>query len=184
MGSIDRYRLRYHCVALFLGSLVFTFVELRPARAQEAVESHLRDDLALVRIFVRAIHAQSHLGLETVLPHDVMPTKIDPGLKDLQSRLIPLPFSSFRLLSSVTEEINLRKKALVHLPLGQTLAFRPMSSDSNKVSLWLSWKDMKGGEILGTKIQISPKETILTGTDGNEDEGYILAIRAEPVPGK
>lgn len=178
------YRLGYHCFALLLSSLALALVHLNATHAQVAVDSAAREDLALVRIFVRAIHAKSHLGLETVLPHDVMPTKVDPGLKDLHSRLTSLPFSSFRLLSSVTEEINLRKKALVHLPHGQTLAFRPMSSEPNRVSLWLSWRTTQGGEILGTKIQIRPKETILTGTDGNEDEGYILAIRAEPLTGK
>lgn len=184
MVGKERRILGCTCLRLLTGSLWAILLWYTPAFAEDTKASRTGEDLSIVRIFVRAIHAESHLGLETVLPHDVMPTKFDPGLKDLHPRLSSLPFSSFRLLASLTEDINVRKKALVHLPRGQTLAFRPMSSEPDRVSLWLSWKDGQGSEILGTKIQVNPRETILTGTDGNEDEGYILAIRAEPLPGK
>ena len=103
---------------------------------------------------------------------------MEESLSDLKSQLALLPFSAFHLISSKEEEISLKKKESFRLPNGQSLTFRPMYMEKERVGMWLSWKDTDGSDILNTRIHFNADESVLTGTDYLENEGRILAIRA------
>lgn len=108
-------------------------------------------------------------------------TQLDPALKDIEGRLINLPFSRFQLLASKNETITIKQKNSLQLPNGQKLTFRPMYMDHKKVGLWLNWRDKDGSEILNTRVHFDSNESVVTGTDCAHDQGLILAIKAEQV---
>ena len=103
---------------------------------------------------------------------------LEDALADLKPQLILLPFSTFHLIDSKEEEISLKKKESFRLPNGQTLTFRPMYMEKERVGMWLSWKDTDGSDILNTRIHFDADDSVLTGTDYHDNEGRILAIRA------
>jgi hypothetical protein len=107
---------------------------------------------------------------------------VDGALADLQPKLAHLPFSHFHLLSRKEETITLRKKNSLQLPNGQSLVFRPIYMDTQKVGLWLNWRDKDGSEILNTRLHFDSQDSVLTGTDCAHNEGLILAINAVAVP--
>lgn len=107
--------------------------------------------------------------------------QLDPELKDIESRLINLPFSRFQLLASKNETITIKQKNSLQLPNGQKLTFRPMYMDHKKVGLWLNWRDKDGSEILNTRVHFDSNESVVTGTDCAHDQGLILAIKAQQV---
>jgi len=106
---------------------------------------------------------------------------IDSSLADLRPKLAQLSFTSFRLLCSKQERISLMHKAVIHLPRGQSLAFRPVYMDNKRVGLWLNWKDANDGDILNTRIHFDTDDSVLTGTDSSHNSGLILAIKAVPL---
>jgi hypothetical protein len=139
-----------------------------------------------VMLSVRAIQASAPLeqDKETAARSDAKqpnPTQIDPELKDLEGRLINLPFSRFQLLASKEETITIKQKNSLQLPNGQKLTFRPMYMDRKKVGLWLNWRDRDGSEILNTRVHFDSNESVVTGTDCAHDQGLILAIKAVQV---
>lgn len=131
-----------------------------------------------IKLVVRTIHASG----ARVAPSQPSPGEstisIEAPLNDIKPKLEMLPFQSFRLISQKEEEISLKKKESIQLPNGQTLAFRPMYMDKERVGMWLSWKDTDGSDILNTRIHFDADESVLTGTDYRDNEGRILAIRA------
>jgi hypothetical protein len=134
-------------------------------------------DYAEVKVVVRSIQA---MGARERTGAGGEPT-IDDSLTDLKQKLGMLPFSSFKLISSKEEQISLKRKEIVHLPNGQSIAFRPMYMNKERVGLWLSWKDTDGNDILNTRIHFDADESVLTGTDYLNNEGRILAIKAVQV---
>lgn len=128
-----------------------------------------------IRVVVRTIQASGARPSST--PNAEAQT-VEPSLVDLRPKLSLLPFSAFHLISSKEEEISLKKKESVRLPNGQTLTFRPMYMEKERVGMWLSWKDTDGSDILNTRIHFDADESVLTGTDYQENEGRLLAIRA------
>ncbi len=148
-----------------------------PSRAEER-----GDEASDVTIFVRTIEATAPVKDESSDVNDNPVVHIDQTLKDLQPKLVQLPFSSFKLLASKEEHVLLRKKQTLHLPNGQSLALRPMYMDHKRVGVWLNWKDTSGTDILNTRIHFDADDSVLTGTDCSHDSGLILAIKAVPVP--
>lgn len=139
-----------------------------------------------VKLSIRTIQASE--------PRDISPdqgattqTQLDPTLGDIGAKLSRLPFAKFHLLAAKEETITLRKRNSIKLPNGQSLAFRPMSTENKKMGLWLNWKDSDGSEILNTRVHFDADDSVVTGTDCAHDKGLILAIKAEaiaPSPGE
>lgn len=139
-----------------------------------------------VTLSVRAIQATSPVqqekpGVENLTAKEATSAQLDPELKDIEARLINLPFSRFQLLASKNETITIKQKNSLQLPNGQRLIFRPMYMDHKKVGLWLNWRDKDGSEILNTRVHFDSNESVVTGTDCAQDQGLILAIKAERV---
>jgi hypothetical protein len=139
------------------------------AHAEESCEH------AKVKVVVRTIQAT---GPRASSSGQAQTTSLDDSLADLKPQLALLPFSAFHLISSKEEEISLKKRESFRLPNGQTLTFRPMYMEKERVGLWLSWKDTDGSDILNTRIHFDADDSVLTGTDYQDNEGRILAIRA------
>jgi len=157
------------------------FFAVGSANADEQVE-----DAPVVTVFVRTISAMGPTEQDKTLNdakqvESTSTKKVDPTLKDLQPKLEDLPFSSFKLLASKQQNLQLRRREVIQLPNGQSLAFRPMYLDQKRVGLWLNWKDSGGAEILNTRIHFDADDAVLTGTEGEHDAGLILAIKAVPV---
>ncbi len=128
-----------------------------------------------VKVVVRTIQATGPRQSST---DTTQTTSVEEAIADLKPQLNLLPFSTFHLISRKEEEISLKKKESFRLPNGQTLTFRPMYMDKERVGMWLSWKDTDGSDILNTRIHFDSDESVLTGTDYQDNEGRILAIRA------
>jgi len=151
-------------VALFMSALCFCPWTVR---AEESCEH------SKVKVVVRTIQAT---GSRTD-PTNQSPT-VEDSLADLKPQLALLPFSNFHLISSKEEEISLKQKESFRLPNGQTLTFRPVYMEKERVGMWLSWKDTDGSDILNTRVHFDSDDSVLTGTDYHDNEGRILAIRA------
>jgi hypothetical protein len=139
------------------------------AHAEESCEH------AKVKVVVRTIQAT---GPRAPSSGQAQTPSLDDSIADLKPQLALLPFSAFHLISSKEEEISLKKKESFRLPNGQTLTFRPMYMEKERVGMWLSWKDTDGSDILNTRIHFDADDSVLTGTDYEDNEGRILAIRA------
>ena len=159
-----------HIVAVAtLATLVTT---TPPAIAEES------PDGTRLKLVIRTIHASGVRPSSTEQNPDTTTITVEDSLSDLKPKLTLLPFSSFRLISRKEEEISVKEKESLQLPNGQTLSFRPMYMDNDRVCVWLSWKDADGADILNTRIHFDADESVLTGTDYHDNEGRILAIRA------
>jgi hypothetical protein len=143
-----------------------------PARAEDSCEG------AKIKLVVRTIHASGARDSGAQESAGDPKISVENTLTDLKPKLSLLPFTSFRLISQKEEEISVKRKDSIQLPNGQTLAFRPMYMDKERVGMWLSWKDTDGSDILNTRIHFGADESVLTGTDYRDNEGRILAIRA------
>lgn len=133
---------------------------------------------AKIKLVVRTIHASGSRATGAPTSSDAANISVENSLSDLRPKLALLPFASFRLISQKEEEISVKRKESIQLPNGQSLAFRPMYMDKERVGMWLSWKDNDGSDILNTRIHFGADESVLTGTDYRDNEGRILAIRA------
>lgn len=144
------------------------------AQADESCEQ------SKVKVVVRTIQATGPRPSATgqALPAHAETPPLEESLADLKPQLALLPFSTFHLIASKEQEISLKKKESFRLPNGQTLTFRPMYMEKERVGMWLSWKDTDGADILNTRIHFDADDSVLTGTDYHDNEGRILAIRA------
>ena len=138
-------------------------------------------DNSKIKINVRTIHASGARSTTQQGQTNSATVSMEDSLKDLKPKLELLPFSSFHLISQKEEEISVKKKESIKLPNGQTLFFRPMYMDKQRVGMWLSWKDTDGTDILNTRIHFDADESVLTGTDYPDNEGRILAIRTKKL---
>ena len=130
-----------------------------------------------VRVSVRAIRASNCIHENS---QSTGSFSVDPHLADLTNKLERLPYRKFQLIGSKEQAISFRRKDVLALPNGQTLAFRPMYMDNRRVGLWLNWRDSGGSDILNTRIHFDSDEVVLTGTEATADSGVILAIKADP----
>jgi hypothetical protein len=168
------------CCPVWFKIVSFWFVSalwcFSPALAEDRVE-----EASDVKIFVRTIEATDPIETESSNETNESVVRIDQALRDLQPKLMQLPFSSFKLLASKEEQVSLRKRETLHLPNGQSLALRPMYMDHKRVGVWLNWKDTGGADILNTRIHFDADDSVLTGTDCPLNAGLILAIKAVPI---
>jgi hypothetical protein len=169
-------------------SLLRGLIILLSALCLSAKALHADDALTLhetIKVSVRAIQASvPHESGDEKQPNQSAERAIhvDEELKDLQEKLIHLPFNTFRLLSQKEETLALKTRDSLQLPNGQSLMFRPIYMDQRKVGLWLNWKDRDGSQILNTRVHFNSQDTVLTGTDCSHNEGMILAIKAIEIP--
>lgn len=166
---------RFVHTLLFLSSLIAALA-CSPVWADEASEQ-----ASTIKLAVRAIQASEASPSVGANGSSERQLHIDATLSDLQAKLAHLPFTHFHLLSRKEETITLRKKNSLQLPNGQSLVFRPLYVDTQKVGLWLNWRDKDGSEILNTRLHFDSQDSILTGTDCSHNEGVILAINAVAV---
>jgi hypothetical protein len=157
-------------------ALVALFAAIQPSQADDVSGSHETIKVSVRAIQASAPHETNHEAKADRSPERVI--HVDEGLKDLQEKLIHLPFNTFRLLSQREETLALKTRDSLQLPNGQSLMFRPIYMDQRKVGLWLNWKDRDGSEILNTRVHFDSQDTVLTGTDCSHNEGMILAIKA------
>jgi len=106
---------------------------------------------------------------------------IDKNLSDLAPQLSRLPFNHFSLMEAETETIPIKSKSSIHLMSGDTLTVRPLGFDNGKYCLWFKWMDNAGVRIIDTRLHLEPGRSMLTGTDGSNDTGTILAIDVMPA---
>lgn len=157
-------------IALVVVGLLFIFTS--PALAEESCHE------GMIKVIVRTIQASGPRQANTQDKQDSNSISLEASLADLKAKLALLPFNSFRLISSQEQEISLKKKDSFRLPNGQSLTFRPMYMEQERVGMWLSWKEADGSDILNTRLHFDADESVLTGTDYHDNEGRILAIRA------
>ncbi len=104
------------------------------------------------------------------------PVSLDSRLSDLRPRLEKLSFRSYRLISDETRSIGLTRREVFIMNDGAHLSVRPLYLEKGKVGMWLKWEDKLGMPLLDTRMQFSPGESFLTGTDHNPASGIILAV--------
>lgn len=131
-----------------------------------------------VSVRVRIIKATEPIELGGAAAAQV----VEPGIYDLAPKLDKVAFRQFRLLTSLREEIGLKRKAVFDLVEGQSLVVRPLYVEGRRTGLWLKWLDRGGGAILDTRTHFSCGESLITGTDHAADTGLLLAIDVEPSP--
>lgn len=101
---------------------------------------------------------------------------LDQRISDLRSKLRKLSYTSYRLLSSEQRVVPMTRRAVIPVGSGDNLTVRPLSSDGDKVSMWLKWEDRSGQTVLDTRMHFVPGESFVTGTDQSQESGVILAI--------
>lgn len=148
-------------------------------------------DKTKVRFSVRTIQANNtyHPADESIRYTTHSPTdsestvtiSIDKHLRDIQDKLLQLPFSHFHLLSNHDDIITLKEKNRLTLPNNQVLFFKPMYVNRKKIGLWLHWQDHLGRELLNTRLHFNTLDSIVTGTNYGRDSGVILAIKASAI---
>ncbi len=131
----------------------------------------------VVTVVVRAIQASSP-AIDSATPSHLI---IEDALADLQPKLAQLPFRAFKLISEKQEKLEVKRQETVALPNGQTLELRPMFATDQRVGLWLNWLDSDGSEILNTRLHFDSEDSLVTGTDSEQNEGLLLAIKAVAV---
>ncbi len=148
------------------------------ACSTEASSEEGHADSHMITLSVRTIQASTpHTAEETQSAAD-RSIRLEGNIRDLEPKLLQLPFSTFQLLSAKQETIALKTRDSLQLPNGHSLTFRPMYMDAKKVGLWLHWRDQDGGDILNTRVHFDAADSVLTGTDCAHDKGLILAIKA------
>jgi hypothetical protein len=172
MNHLRRFRSAILSICSLLTCLIGTLSVPISAGAEDSCEG------PRIKLVVRTIHASGARAGSPQANSAETGVSVENSLSDIKPKLEMLPFSTFHLISQKEEEISVKKKESIQLPNGQTLSFRPMYMDKERVGMWLSWKDTDGSDILNTRIHFDADESVLTGTDYRENEGRILAIRA------
>jgi hypothetical protein len=122
---------------------------------------------------VRTVQAMENLSPEQVSSEERV---VDSNLGDLKDKFNKLPFRTFKLVDTQERQVTLKKRELIRLPNGDSLAVRPLHLDGEKISIWLKWQDKSGASILDTRLHFHCGESMITGTDGTSDNGLVLAI--------
>ena len=104
---------------------------------------------------------------------------IDRRLEDVRSKLLQLPYRSFKLLSTLDVPVSLLKKTTIRLDDGQLLNVRLLYSNGKRVGMWVRWSDKDGLELLDSRMHFSCREPMLTGANSTKDSAMILALGVE-----
>ncbi len=134
-----------------------------------------------LQIVVRTIQAQGRID-EHLRSDKPIPIRIDSRLSDLADKLRRLPFRGFVYMSGDERTVPVRRKSVVALVNGQSLALRPLYIDKEKVGLWVRWTDKSGAEILDTRMHLDIGQSMIAGTDLLNDPsgGLVLAVEVTP----
>lgn len=145
------------------------------------VSTALAEDASKILVRVRAIRAsQSINDAGNVKPIASQKIEVDPRLADISVKLRQLHFRNFRLVSNDQVAIPLRKKESINLTEKTVLSLRPLYVDDERIGMWIKWTDRSGQQVLlDTRMHFDSEESMLTGTDSQEDSGLILAIDAK-----
>ena len=122
-----------------------------------------------VTVNVRTLSASGSVGNSGAIV-------LDSKIEDLRSQLQDLHFGTYQLVSSRSEVIPAKKKQVMLLDNGQKLIIRPISSEKDRVCLWLHWQDASGIKLLDTRMHLESGKSMLAGTDSTDNNGMILAI--------
>lgn len=132
-----------------------------------------------VLVRVRAVRAQQPIPTEQITRHRT--AAIPAELRDLEPKLMRLPFQSFTLLSSASQQLPFNKRGEMQLADGHQLSFKPLQERDKRVCLWLEWRDGGKMEVLNTRLHFNYGESMLTGMEASADTGIILAVDVEPA---
>lgn len=105
---------------------------------------------------------------------------VDKQIEDLRSKLETLHYSRYRLVSSDSKIILVKRKETMLLIGGQTLTLRPIYMDRQRMGMSLKWVGKQGAQLLDTRMHFNWGEDMLAGTESGEDSGVILAINVKP----
>lgn len=141
----------------------------------------LADDVESVTVRVRSVRATGVLNSQ-----DNSPIEVESDLEDLSPKLKKLHYRKFTLLDTQQRKVTLMQRETMLLIDGNKLTVKPLyvqaqeHTDRKRVGMWISWLDKTGEEILDTRMHFTCGENMVTGTDGTEDSGLILAISVSP----
>ncbi len=161
---------RVGIVCLLIGGSRLSAGLVAPAFADDAAAKTTVEQ-RVVRLHLRGVRA---LG-----DHIATDRQFASGLDDVAGKLGEFPFSRFALVSNEEVEVPLYRKRTVPFLGNQLLTVRPVYAKHGVVSLWLSWRDEKGGKVLDTRVHLVPGEQMVAGTDSDRTRhGAILVISA------
>jgi hypothetical protein len=167
---ISRTVRRGAIVCFFAGLARLSTGVVAPAFAEGAV-SKTSVEQGVVKLHLRGVRA---LG-----DHLAADRQFSAGLNDVAKKLGEFPFSRFALVSNEEVEVPLYRKRTVPFLGNQLLTVRPVNAKHGVVSLWLSWRDERGGKVLDTRVHLVPGEQMVAGTDSDRTRhGAILVISA------
>ena len=142
----------------------------------------LDTDASGIVVRIRAIRASDKAagedGVERAVPEGAL--QIDSRISDISTKLKKLHFRSFKLVSSQREVVPLGKRETITLIDGNHLTIRPLTVENRRVALWINWQDASGMQVLDTRMHFDCGQSMLTGVDGAQDNGLILAIDVSP----
>lgn len=171
--SIAHQGYLFRLLSLSLGAALVPFAAFADASFEDASSD--------VQIDVRVIQAQGRIE-DPVASDKPIPIRIDSRLSDLADKLRKLPFRGFVFLEGEQRRVPVRKKSVLPLMNGQSLSLRPLYIDSEKVGLWVHWKDRAGADILDTRMHLDLGQSMIAGTDLLNDPsgGLVLAVQVSP----
>lgn len=100
------------------------------------------------------------------------------GLQDVAQKLSELPFARFTLTTNQEFSVPMHRKQSFPFGRHHSVTIRPIDEHEGVVSLWISWRDERGGKILDTRIRLAPGEQMVAGTDSDATGGTILVVSA------
>ena len=196
-SSVCMFKFIVTLSALLLTTILsISFTEVHPAFSQymsieptrlavsspQAQLPQARAEDSAVLVEIRAVRATQPISEVPSGESPYKPTsmKVDGRIRELSHKLEKLPFQSFRLMSSETHLVPLKKRETYVLSSGQTVSVRTLYVEKTKVGLWLKWQDQNGVEILDTRAHIEFGESIVLGTDTTDDTGVVLIVDVRP----
>ena len=170
IGDMAVTPINYLIVAAFLSC---TGVYADPQASDlHSAESQLTPSTGSVVVQVRTIRASERNNKAKTSQALV----VDPRLEDIHEKLAKLGFRKFQQIASQEQNLAFRQKETLNLGDGQTLTLRPLYIEDHRIGMWLKWLDRSGAALLDTRMHFDCGENLLTGTDGNADDGVVLAI--------
>jgi hypothetical protein len=172
-GKITPHGFLYQLMSVSFGAVLIPFV----VHADATLEDSSRD----VQIDVRVIQAQGRIE-DPGTSDKPIPIRIDSRLSDLADKLRKLPFRGFVFVVGEQRRVPVRRKTTLPLTNGQSLSLRPLYIDSEKVGLWVQWKDRVGTDILDTRMHLDLGQSMIAGTDllNDPSSGLVLAVQVSP----
>lgn len=93
----------------------------------------------LVRVHLRGVRAVGAKGDST--------GQFSEGLQDVSVKLAELPFARFALVTNQEFTVPLHRKQSFLFGRNHSVTIRPIDERDGALSLWISWRDERGGKI-------------------------------------